>query len=899
MPAPNAQWIPMVNPEGITEDVHVDDAAKAIGQGYQLETPEGKQLRDYQTTQGGSISEGLTSFGEHALSSATFGVSDWALSHDEEYRKNRQLRDATFAAPRWLGEAAGYLVPGLAEAKGAGLLGKAAKVVAAPVSTVSRVASAAGRGAEHLLSGEAPGIGRALLAKTAGGLTSGALEGAALGAGQALSEASIQDKPLTAELLLSHVRDGAIVGGTMGGGISFAGGLLSATGRAIRSSGIAQHLPGIGDAMAAGGTHGGLAGVAEMKGLTSVGFMGSDIKRIIKEGGPDAPHILGRRIIDELGYAGPGAVGRAVKHDMATAAEGAGEQLRKYNDDLHSVYRRFEDAGDRVHIGEIVRQTQDEVLSRLRNSHYGGDRRVATQLESELAPLTERIERAEGIRESRQLVDAWQKKIGEYHEVLTSGTAAAADLSKVLRADAVQIADHMRTYGMREAATQLESVSKSMEMTYGWFEKDGVTKHTVAAAARSVKKGMRRLNGEVNESVREFGDPTMSYGEVWGLRQRVDQDVTTWEAKQDARADAYRAFRNVLKDQIERQAARTGLAKEFAAANQGVHDWLAIEKVARGRAGQIAGNRTIGLTDTIVGSTGASVGAALGGGVGGGLGMLTATAGNKLLRSAAGDRLLSTMANRYSNWRSVVKATDDAALALARRSHAAVGAVPVKQRTIGFALRMASEYDRQRQEVLKRQADRELMVSQLERETGDLRSVAPELTTAIVAASGRGQAYLASTLPETPGLGGLPSRVHKLEPPESEQAAWLRVANLVRQPGKLPDRVKEGKLTHAEVQGVSTAYPSLYEAIRTQVVSDAADAADRGRLPDYQKRLQLSILTGMPLEPTMRPEVIAAYQQLHASMAAPTPQRGPGLPTSPTRASKFAERRRNFTEREV
>jgi hypothetical protein len=898
MPAPAAQWITMVNPEGVTEDVHVDDAAKAVAQGYQLETPEDKRVREYQTTQGGSIAEGLTSFGEHALSSATFGASDWALSKNDEYRQNRQLRDATFAAPRFLGEAAGFLVPGMAAEKAVGWVGKAARIAAAPVTTVSKAASAAGAATERFIAGQTPGIGRALLAKTAGGVTSGAFEGAAFGAGQALSEASIEDKPLTAELLLSHVRDGAIVGGTMGGGISAAGGLLSATGRAIRSSGVAQHLPGIGDAMAAGGTHGGFEGVAEMKALTSVGFMGSDIKRVIKEGGMDAPHILGRRIISELDYAGPGAIGRAVKHDMASASEAAGEQLRKYNDDLHSVYRRMDDAGDRVHIGEIVQQTHDEVLSRLRNGYYGGDRRVAAQLESELAPLTERIERSEGIRESRQLVDAWQKKIGEYHEVLTSGTAAAADLAKGLRADAVQIADHMRTYGMSDAATELESVSKSMQLTFGWFEKDGVTKGSIAAAARSVKKGMRRLNGEVNSAVREFGDPTMSYGDVWALRQRVDQDVTTWEAKQDARADAYRAFRNVLKDQIERQAARTHLASDFAKANQGVHDWLAIEKVSRGRAGQIAGNRTIGLTDTIVGSTGASVGAALGGGVGGGLGMLTATAGNKLLRSAAGDRLMSTLANRYSNWRTVVKATDDAAIALAKRSHSAVAAVPVKQRTIGFALRMASEYDRQRQEVLRRQADRELMVSQLERETGDLRTVAPELTTAIVSASGRAQAYLASTLPATPSLGGLPSRVHKLEPPESEQAAWLRVANLVRQPGQLAERVKEGKLTPAEVKGVATSYPSLYEAIRSQVVTDAADAAERGRLPDYQRRIQLSILTGMPLEPTMKPEVIAAYQELHASMSQPS-QTQTNLPTSPNRAPKFASRRQNFTDREV
>jgi hypothetical protein len=880
----------MVNPDGITQEVHVDDAANAISQGYQVESSDERAVRDYQNQQGGSIVEGAKSFGEHALSSASFGISDWALSQDDEYRKNRQLRDATFAAPRILGEAAGFIVPGLAEAKALGTVGKVARVAAAPVRTVSKIASTAGRAAEHAIAGTAPGFARAMAAKVGGGLVSGALEGGAIGAGAALSEASIEDKPLTAELLLAHVRDGAVIGGTMGGGVGAVSKLLSSTVGLAKTG--ARYLPGIGEVLEHGP-----GGLAEMKALTSVGALGGDIKRIVKDGGLNAPHELGRRIINELDFAGPGAVGRAVTHDLEAASEAAQGRVAHYSDKLDDVYRRLDESGQRVQVGDVVGHVENEVLSKLRTSNYGGDRKIAAAIDNELAPLNEQIRKSEGVRQARDLVAEWKANVSAYHDKMNGGTPVAKDMLKALQTDASAILQHMESAGMGDAARTLRGLSSSLEEVHGYLSSAGVTGDRLAAARRVFKKGINKLDGRVEKAIQEHGDPSMSYREIWDLRQRVDKDVTTWEAKQDPRADAYRGFRNALRDQIVAQAERTGLAKEFVEANRGFHDWRAIEKIATQRAGYQAGNRTIGLTDTIAGTGGAALGGGFGGPLGSAAGVLIGTAGNKLLRSAAGDRLVATVANSFDNWQSVKNATSKAADELGARNHRIVAAAPVKQRVAAFATRMASEYDRQRSEVLEREADRDRVVAALVQQTGNLRDVAPELASAAIATGTRGVNYLKSILPEATPIGGLNDRVHPPEPSESAKAAWLRVAKVVGRPKELHAEVQKNALTPSQVEGVANVYPRLYDAIRTQVITDAADAADRGRMPDYQRRLQLSILTGTPLDGSMSPEVIAAYQ---AHFAAKKQAKQPEvMPRSPGRANSFASRRGNFTDREV
>ena len=96
---------------------------------------------------------------------------------------------------------------------------------------------------------------------------------------------------------------------------------------------------------------------------------------------------------------------------------------------------------------------------------------------------------------------------------------------------------------------------------------------------------------------------------------------------------------------------------------------------------------------------------------------------------------------------------------------------------------------------------------------------------------------------------------------------------------------------------MKNAYPSLYEAMRNHVVDEVASEADEGRVPSYERQAQLSMLTGIPLDATFRPDVIAFYQSVHGEMSAP--QKAPERLPQPDRVSRIASRRGAFTDRET
>ena len=104
-----------------------------------------------------------------------------------------------------------------------------------------RGVSAAGDAFEHVVSGvigsEAESaLGKAGLA-AAKGAARGIIEGGLFGGGEQISESSLENKPLTAEKILTSIGHGALMGGLLGGGLAGAGSLA---GMAVKS--VTQRL---------------------------------------------------------------------------------------------------------------------------------------------------------------------------------------------------------------------------------------------------------------------------------------------------------------------------------------------------------------------------------------------------------------------------------------------------------------------------------------------------------------------------------------------------------------------------------------------------------------------------------------------------------------------------------
>lgn len=216
------------------------NAAQVLGGEDGLELAGNRQLdAAREAKQFGGVGQGLKAVGAGAARGLTFGLSDVAAtqfggeSARQELAGLKEHRGVLSGA----GEVGGMLLPlalsGGAAAPiegaeaGAGILGGAARVAGA----LPRGVAALGEGAADI-AGNVVGRGATSLVgrvaqKAIPMAAGGALEGAAYGAGQTISEAALGDEELTAEKLLAGAGHGALIGGVAGGAL----GAISAGGK--------------------------------------------------------------------------------------------------------------------------------------------------------------------------------------------------------------------------------------------------------------------------------------------------------------------------------------------------------------------------------------------------------------------------------------------------------------------------------------------------------------------------------------------------------------------------------------------------------------------------------------------------------------------------------------------
>ena len=884
-PVDAQQWITMVDPVSrVRTDVPLEDVGTATDRGLQVETAEQAATHAIQASPG-SVAEGIAHLAERAAGSASFGATDALLAGVPGYREGRQRRDIKYPISGAVGEAVGYVAPGLGQAKLAGTAGKVARAIAAPVSTVSRGARAAGGAVERFVAGGSPGAARALFARGAKGVTAGAIEGGAIGVQRAVSESAIQDKQLSAELLLSHVRDNAAIGGTMGGGIEGALGLMSSGARAGKA--IARHVPGIGEVL---GTD--AAAFADTKALASLGFQRSDMKRITKNLGRDAVPELGREATSILGLNEPGAWKRSVGYEMREGAEKVAARKSGLNDELLSVYERSWQ-GARPDAEGILNRVDSEIGAALRNSLDGDDVSGLRAINKSVQPLRIEVARARQYTDAARAVPVIEERLGEI------GTfAARRDYASLRQAHEALIGESQEMIGRFKELRMRDSARLARQLV-----------RTVGEAAESNGFGIQKLMGRVRtdfdalaESVGRHvearGVPNVTYNQIWELAKKQADKIKNFAFTRDPKQVIHQKYRQILKDELQAQAERVGLGEELKSINHQLRNVIALDDVAK-QAGSFAGNRSVSLSDTITGSVGAGSGAAIGGPIGAALGGAASATVNRFIRSAAGDQMLAVMANKYSNWRNVVHSTDRATEKLARETASLTEGRRVRPSAIGFSTRLASEYNERRNRAIELQANQDRIVDQITANIREVRDVSPELADATVSAAARGNAYLASTLPNHIGFDDLKSAATKGAGPvpDSVKAKFVRDGKVVDKPGELLRGLKKGTVTPGQVDALRSSYPALYGAIQGHLLTAAVSNAANGKIPNYQRRLDLSMVTGVPLDASARPEVIAAYQAMHATNNAQQAQSATlnrsGGP------SKFASRRESPTERQV
>jgi hypothetical protein len=640
-----------------------------------------------------------------------------------------------------------------------------------------RAVSSLGEGAANLAERGAVAAGL-----DAGGASVRVLRGAAQGAaempfysvGQAVSDATIHDKDLTAEQLVAAAGHGALFGAVGGGALSVAGQLLAGGGKlAVKAGERAGELASsLGVDIPKS-----LGEVAERKAIQSTGANLRQIEALEGAGMAETRAKAARMIVEDLPKELGEKPGAILSH--ARQAEAAVSLETKIGQEVRGSLRAIDEAG-------IAKPSVEAIVD--------GGRAIAERLEA--TPLAEKEARA-----IRRSVESFEKKAGE---------------------------------------------------------------------------------------------PT--FEELWEMRKRLDKTINFKAAGEgNSLEQAKLEFRRLIESTIEKDAAKASAelgaehAATYAKAKSDFRAATWIREATEKGAASEARNRSVGLSEQL----GALGGFTLGGG---GIPGLVAGAASSVAQNLVrryGDQVVASLAHQairtdmvnaisktFGNALSERAASYVSREALASR----VAAAPGRGAWLAESESVSARQTKRDDESLAKQyaKTREQLASvtpaSLEHRTAGLAD-APGLRAAVVQQATVARDFLASKMPPAP------PEAHPLQPGASaarppspaEMQKFIRYSRAVDDPMSVLDDLHEGRLNRESVEALKAVYPKIYGEVQGAVLGAISQ---RRQALSYQQEVQLGTLLGVPTNPSMRPQAIAAAQSIYAQQP-PPPSPGPKAPKEP------------------
>jgi hypothetical protein len=237
--------------------------------------------------------------------------------------------------------------------------------------TPFRAAAAIGEAAEGAVAARA---GTGILGKGLAMGARGATEGALMGAGHEVSQAALNDVPLTAEQLLAGAWDGAKLGGAFGAGLGVLGAGVGKAGRAILGR-MSETGEDMGSAVGSW---------AERRAFKqAVGNNGKIFDKASNYGSDMArPARIGRKLLEA---------------EMPT---NSGQALRKVSAMADDSVTRLKDVAEQMDASGMQVNTEgllgtiDDQIRKLRETPIGDFQTVADRVEKQIAPFRAKVEAA-------------------------------------------------------------------------------------------------------------------------------------------------------------------------------------------------------------------------------------------------------------------------------------------------------------------------------------------------------------------------------------------------------------------------------------------------------------------------------------------------------------------------
>lgn len=735
---------------------------------------------------------------------------------------------------------------GAAAAEGGGLLARAANLVGA----APRAVAAAGRLAEGAatLGGEramALGLGARIIQRSAPAAVGGATEGALWGAGDEISDAAIDNHELTAERLWAAAGKGALMGGATGGLLGAGGEILSTGARSalgtLKGESIADYAErksGEAAFRAAGGTK----KMAEGADAWAGGY-----------------HNVGRIARDEL----PGFVGKENFRQLTPEeiALGAGRGAAKRGEELGDLLRQVDEAAARPMPPEGA-------------SGLGGTRRSSVDY---TVPRPSSWDQTHLYREGVPL-SAEERAYGAAREgpaakrIDPEFVSESAPGQRPMNDNMGSMPPPPPKYAFPRAADVVGDIESVQAKLTGH-----VGTESVQSKLESLIKSVKKVTGMVDETgelVPHAGDIGITFTQLRNIRADVDN---AWAGNNmnpeliGFKKEFYKV-RDILEKRLVdgadavAQANGIDFRAPYEKAKMEYQAFKMLAKAAKSGSSKGGANQVFGLGDKIIGSSmggwGAHIGGAVAGApgafIGGALGGLGGALLNKGIRER-GNFFAADILHRVSQLAAIEKINADVDRKIAQGIRSFLIPGESKLGSDDHKRRGARDTDTlaAAKGVLSAQ-NPAILQDRIERAVGPLGDYAPGITRALGTKAAVSMAFLASKAPAL--RHDVTSLTPQFEKPRTSDAEIRKFAQYLEgteDPLSMIRDMRRNRLTREKVEAVKATSPLFFSQVRQQVL----DAAPRLKSKmSYEKRLQLSVLFGAPMDDTLEGGFILAMQ---------------------------------------
>lgn len=663
------------------------------------------------------------------------------------------------------------------------------------------------------------------------GITSaarGAFEGAAMGAGDAISEDALGDHELTAERLLSHMGHGALFGGLVGGPI---GGGVEALSTALRKA--SPTLQKASDELL-------------VRSLDPKGKMNRSIQKTIEDIGQDKFAKYVREFNLPPGKMDSDGV-RVALEKVAGDLEGVGQQYYKQVDNVAEwgakQNRQIVDTMfDELKHGYTDPEGQ-KILGLLSSpkTNAGAVRTVFNQLTDALGVDMGRKIQLAGKKAARETEEV-SSLIGKAQAAIEkSGGQLTADELALLAQRSQKAKPKTRTLGsMFEEYLGKGKYQDAFDLLGKEVEKGNYQLKTAEEAAQRVREIQQRSK-VMNSFVPGLPGSAGPAPDVQGLR------------------GLYTKIRNVVDDHIASnlgKEAETGL-KEW---RQKYRVFKRVEELAehaqlRGRA-----NNILGLSDTVVGA-GALAGSLA---TGHPLAAVIAPFASKWIRdngASYGARILDKAANLGA----IKKLADksDAALEKGTKEFFKPKAKP-KFHTYGSGKSLDEHFKNEAERVQFVAQNPDISMQQIANNIQPLAGHAPNTALYAQQAAVATALKLQKLLPKPPGQNIIfdqsttpdPKRISDLD-----KMRWLKQVEAATQPYQTVAKgLARGTITPEQVDIIKQTNKKAYDDIANKFAIKLAQQVSKGDVMPYNKKVVVGTLFNIPVDHSMDHNFVLAMQ---------------------------------------